>query len=131
MNLRISNADARPIYEQLRQQIRGAILGGELKEGEALPSIRALAKDLRISVITTKRAYDELERDGYIHTVAGKGCYVAPLDSGRVREDCLRRIEEQLQKALELAHSCGISVDELAELLRAMEEEGNENGKCD
>ena len=101
-----------------------------MKEGEALPSIRALAKDLRISVITTKRAYDELERDGYIHTVAGKGCYVAPLDSGRVREDCLCRIEEQLQKALELAHSCGVSVDELAEMLHAMEE-GNEDGKCD
>ena len=131
MDIRISNADARPIYEQLRQQIRQSILSGELREGEALPSIRALAKDLRISVITTKRAYDELERDGYIHTVAGKGCYVAPLDSGRVREDCLRRIEEQMRQALELAHSCGISVDELAELLRAMEEEGNENGKCD
>lgn len=131
MNLRISNADARPIYEQLRQQIRGVILGGELKEGEALPSIRALAKDLRISVITTKRAYDELERDGYIHTVAGKGCFVAPLDSALVREDGLRRIEAQMREMLELAHSCGISVDELAELLRAMEEEGNENGKCD
>ena len=130
MDIRISNADARPIYEQLRQQIRKAILSGELREGEALPSIRALAKDLRISVITTKRAYDELERDGYIHTVAGKGCYVAPLDSALVREDCLRRIEEQMRQALELAHSCGVSVDELAEMLRAMEE-GNENGKCD
>ena len=130
MDIRISNADARPIYEQLRQQIRKAILSGELREGEALPSIRALAKDLRISVITTKRAYDELERDGYIHTVAGKGCYVAPLDSALVREDCLRRIEEQMRRALELAHSCGVSVDELAEMLRAMEE-GNENGKCD
>ena len=130
MDIRISNADARPIYEQLRQQIRKSILSGELKEGEALPSIRALAKDLRISVITTKRAYDELERDGYIHTVAGKGCYVAPLDSALVREDCLHRIEEQMRQALELAHSCGVSVDELAEMLRAMEE-GNENGKCD
>ena len=130
MDIRISNADSRPIYEQVSQQIRQAILSGALQEGELLPSIRALAKDLRISVITTKRAYDELERDGYIHTVAGKGCYVAPLDSGRVREDCLCRIEEQLQKALELAHSCGVSVDELAEMLHAMEE-GNEDGKCD
>ena len=130
MDIRISNADARPIYEQLRQQIRRAILNGELREGEALPSIRTLAKDLRISVITTKRAYDELERDGYIHTVAGKGCYVAPLDSARMREECLLRIEEQMQKVLELAHSCGISADELAEMLRAMEE-GNEYGKCD
>lgn len=130
MDIRISNADARPIYEQLRQQIRKSILSGELKEGEALPSIRALAKDLRISVITTKRAYDELERDGYIHTVAGKGCYVATLDSALVREDCLCRIEEHLRQALELAHSCGISADELAEMLHAMEE-GNEHGKCD
>lgn len=130
MDIRISNADARPIYEQLRQQIRKSILSGELKEGEALPSIRTLAKDLRISVITTKRAYDELERDGYIHTVAGKGCYVASLDSALVREDCLCRIEEQLRQALELAHSCGVSVDELAEMLHAMEE-GNEDGKCD
>ena len=129
MDIRISNADARPIYEQLRQQIRKSILGGELKEGEALPSIRALAKDLRISVITTKRAYDELERDGYIHTVAGKGCYVAPLDSALVREDGLRRIEDLMRQALELAHSCGVSADELAEMLRAMEEDGNENGK--
>ena len=129
MDIRISNADARPIYEQLRQQIRKSILSGELKEGEALPSIRTLAKDLRISVITTKRAYDELERDGYIHTVAGKGCYVAPLDSALVREDGLRRIEDLMRQALELAHSCGVSADELAEMLRAMEEDGNENGK--
>ena len=131
MDIRISNADARPIYEQLRQQIRKSILSGELKEGEALPSIRTLAKDLRISVITTKRAYDELERDGYIHTVAGKGCYVAPLDSGRVREDGLRRIEEQLKQALELAHSCGVSTEELVEMLRTIEEEEKEDGKCD
>lgn len=131
MDIRISNADARPIYEQLRQQIRKSILSGELKEGEALPSIRALAKDLRISVITTKRAYDELERDGYIHTVAGKGCYVALLDSGRVREDGLRRIEEQLKQALELAHSCGVSTEELVEMLRTIEEEEREDGKCD
>ena len=130
MDIRISNADPRPIYEQVCQQIKQAILSGALREGDALPSIRALAKDLRISVITTRRAYEELERDGYVHTVAGKGCYVAPLDSGRVREDCLCRIEEQLQKALELAHSCGVSVDELAEMLHAMEE-GNEDGKCD
>lgn len=122
MNIRISNADARPIYEQLRQQIRKAILSGELREGEALPSIRALAKDLRISVITTKRAYDELERDGYIHSVAGKGSYVAPLDSGIVREECLQRIESQMRDMLELAKTCGIATDELVEMLRAMDE---------
>lgn len=130
MTILIDNRSGVPIYDQIFTQIKNQILSGALSENEALPSIRSLAKDLRISVITTKRAYDELERDGYIHTVAGKGCYVAPLDSGRVREDCLCRIEEQLQKALELAHSCGVSVDELAEMLHAMEE-GNEDGKCD
>ncbi len=122
MNIRISNADARPIYEQLRQQIRKAILSGELREGEALPSIRALAKDLRISVITTKRAYDELERDGCIHSVAGKGSYVAPLDSGLVREECLQRIESQMRDMLELAKTCAITTDELVEMLRAVDE---------
>ena len=130
MELVISNASNLPIYEQIVEGIKRHISSGELREGDMLPSIRALAKDLRISVITTKRAYDELERDGYIHTVAGKGCFVAPLDSALVREDGLRRIEAQMREMLELAHSCGISVDELAELLRAMEEEGNENGKC-
>lgn len=124
MNIRISNADPRPIYEQLRQQIRRAILGGELKVGEALPSIRALAKDLRISVITTKRAYDELEQDGYIHTVAGKGCYVAPLDSSAVREDALRRIEAQMLEMLELSQSCGVTTDELIGMLRTLDEGG-------
>ena len=92
LNLIISNASGKPIYEQIYTQVKNCIISGELSPGDALPSIRALAKDLRISVITTKRAYDELERDGYIHTVAGKGCYVAPLDSALVREDCLRRI---------------------------------------
>ena len=130
MTILIDNRSGVPIYDQIFTQIKNQILSGALAENEALPSIRSLAKDLRISVITTKRAYDELERDGYIHTVAGKGCYVAPLDSGRVREDCLRRIEEQMRKALELAHSCGVSTEELVEMLRAMEEE-NENGKCD
>ena len=130
MEIYISNAGNKPIYAQITEQIEAKILSGELREGEMLPSIRLLAKELQISVITTKRAYDELERDGYIHTVAGKGCYVAPLDSALVREDGLRRIEAQMREMLELAHSCGISVDELAELLRAMEEEGNENGKC-
>ena len=92
MDIRISNADARPIYEQLRQQIRKSILSGELKEGEALPSIRALAKDLRISVITTKRAYDELEASGFIFTVPGKGSFVAARDTELIREEHLRQI---------------------------------------
>lgn len=127
MDICISNADSRPIYEQVSQQIRQAILSGELTEGELLPSIRNLAKDLRISVITTKRAYEELERDGYVHSVAGKGFYVAPKDGVRVREDCLRRIEQQMRTILREARVCGIGAEELKEIicvLEAEEEEG-------
>ena len=124
MDIRISNADPRPIYAQVCQQIKEAILSGALSEGEALPSIRALAKDLRISVITTKRAYEELERDGYVHTVPGKGCYVAPKDRDVVREDCLRRIEGQMEEMLRLARTCGIATQELIEMLRTLDLEG-------
>ena len=124
MDIRISNADPRPIYEQVEAQIKQAILSGELREGEALPSIRTLAKDLRISVITTKRAYEELERDGYVHSVAGKGFYVAPKDADIVREDCLRRIEAQMEGILHLARVCGVTTDELAEMLRTLDKEG-------
>ena len=123
MDIRISNADSRPIYEQVCQQIKQAILSGALREGDALPSIRALAKDLRISVITTRRAYEELERDGYVHTVAGKGCYVAPKDTSAVREDCLRHIEGQMEKILRLARTCGISARELTDMLQALDGE--------
>ncbi len=123
MDIRISNADPRPIYEQVEAQIKQAILSGELGEGEALPSIRALAKDLRISVITTKRAYEELERDGYVHSVAGKGFYVAPKDRDVVREDCLRRIEGQMEQMLRLARTCGVTADELVEMLRTLDKE--------
>lgn len=124
MDIRISNADPRPIYAQVCQQIKQAILSGELSEGEALPSIRALAKDLRISVITTKRAYEELERDGYVHTVAGKGCYVAPKDREVVREDCLRRIEAHMEEILRLARTCDIGAEELADMLCTLDMEG-------
>lgn len=123
MDIRISNADPRPIYEQVEAQIKQAILAGEMAEGEALPSIRALAKDLRISVITTKRAYEELERDGYVHSVAGKGFYVAPKDRDVVREDCLRRIEGQMEQMLRLARTCGVTADELVEMLRTLDKE--------
>ena len=123
MDIRISNADPRPIYEQVGSQIKQAILSGELSEGEALPSIRSLAKDLRISVITTKRAYEELERDGYVHTVPGKGCYVAPKDRDLIREDCLRRIETQMEEMLHLARTCGIEVSELIDMLTTLDRE--------
>lgn len=125
MNLIISNDSGLPIYEQIVSQIKACILSGELTEGEMLPSIRGLAKDLRISVITTKRAYDELEREGLICTVAGKGCFVAARNPQWVREEMLRRIEEHLQQISQLAAQAGISGEELCDMLCTlrMEEE--------
>jgi len=122
LDIIISNADGVPIYEQIYRQIKGAIVSGALREGDMLPSIRTLAKDLRISVITTKRAYDELEHDGYIYTVAAKGCYVAPKDTELVREDSLRQIEEHMRKICELAGYCGLGSDELCEMLQIIAE---------
>ena len=124
MDIIISNADTRPIYEQIYAQIKDAILAGALKEGDVLPSIRTLAKDLRISVITTKRAYDELERDGFIYTVAGKGCYVAPMDTALVREQQLREIEAHIRKILELARPLSLSQADIFELFSLIAEEG-------
>ena len=123
MNLILSNANGAPIYEQIYTQLKAAILTGELREGEALPSIRQLAKDLRISVITTKRAYDELERDGFIYTVAAKGCYVAPKNTELIREEHLRQLEEHLRAAAKLAALCALSDEELFDLYKTIREE--------
>ena len=112
-----------PIYEQITTQIKQKILSGELAAGETLPSIRALAKDLRISVITTKRAYDELEREGLVCTVAGKGCFVAARNREWIREELLRQIETHLEKVAELAAQADVSGEELCEMLRALREE--------
>ena len=120
MYVTVSNASDRPIYEQIYTQIKAAILRGELREGEALPSIRALAKDLRISVITTKRAYDELEADGFLYTVAGKGCFVAEKDLDLIREQKLKELEDHLDAAAALAAQCGVSPAELVEMLRTL-----------
>lgn len=117
MNIIISNAAGQPIYEQICTQLKQLILSGELKEGEALPSMRVLAKELRISVITTKRAYEELERDGFIVTAAGKGSFVAGMNREVVREEHLRRIEECFGEAVRLAKSAGIPHAELLEML--------------
>lgn len=117
MNIIISNSSSLPIYEQISNQIKNAILSGELKEGESLPSMRLLALELRISVITTKRAYSDLERDGFIETVIGKGSYVASKNIDFLREENLRRIEESLSKAVSLARANGISTAELTEML--------------
>ncbi|MBR5430041.1 MAG: GntR family transcriptional regulator [Firmicutes bacterium] len=123
MDIIISNATNAPIYEQIYQQIKSAILNGTVQEGDLLPSIRALAKDLRISVITTKRAYDELEKDGYIYTMAGKGCFVAEKNTELIREEHLRRIEEHLRAVVELAPAGGLTEAETVELLRFLWEQ--------
>lgn len=123
MEIFISNTGSEPIYQQIYEQIRNAILSGELPVGELLPSIRILAKDLRVSVITTRRAYDELEKNGYIHTVAGKGCYVAPKNTEMVRAEFSRKIEEHLRAVLRLAPSCGLSMEEVAEWIKELQEE--------
>ena len=120
MNVIVSNASDRPIYEQIYLQLKGAILRGELREGDALPSIRALAKDLRISVITTKRAFDDLERDGFIYTVQGKGSFVAAKNGELLREEQLKQIEQKLTEALALARQGGISDAELAEIFQVL-----------
>ena len=118
MNIRIVNAGGKPIYEQIYLQIKGAILRGELSEGDPLPSIRALAKDLRISVITTKRAFDDLERDGFIHSVQGKGSFVAAKNRELLREEHLKQIESHIGEAVRLAKQGGISDEELSEIFR-------------
>ena len=117
MDIIIRNTGDVPIYEQIVRQVKAQVLRGELKEGDALPSMRLLAKDLRISVITTKRAYEELEREGFVSTVPGKGCFVAPQNAELVREDTLRRVEEHLSHAVDAARAGGVTRPELVELL--------------
>lgn len=123
MELIIRNTINQPIYDQICAQIKAQIIAGKLAPGDALPSIRALAKDLKISVITTKRAYDELEADGFLYTVAGKGCFVAEKNLDLVREQQLKELEAHLSSAVELCKSCGVSREELYEMLRILLEE--------
>ena len=120
MNLIISNASKAPIYEQIVGQIRQKIASGEVAPGEMLPSIRQLAKDLRISVITTKRAYDELEHQGLIVTVAGKGCFVAQRNPEWIREDILRQIEDHMQEIARLAGQLGIGGEDLRDMFATL-----------
>ena len=120
MELIIRNTDNQPIYEQICQQIKAQIIAGQLTPGEPLPSIRALAKDLKISVITTKRAYDELEAEGFLYTVAGKGCFVAEKNLDLVREQQLKDLEAHLAAAAELARTCGLAPAELTEMLNIL-----------
>lgn len=117
MNIIISNTDARPIYEQIAEQIKALIISGQLAPETPLPSMRLLAKELRVSLITTKRAYEELERSGYILTAAGRGSFVSHLNTELVREEQLRLIEENLRAAVSRAQLSGIPLDELSQLL--------------
>ena len=117
MDIILSNSSGKPIYEQIADQVREQILSGALSAGDALPSMRVLAKELRISVITTKRAYEELERDGFLDNVPGKGCFVAPQNRELLREAQLRRMEDVLAQAVDEARKGGFSLSELQELL--------------
>ena len=117
MDIILSNSSGKPIYEQIADQVREQILSGALSAGDALPSMRVLAKELRISVITTKRAYEELERDGFLDNVPGKGCFVAPQNRELRREAQLRRVEDVLAQAVDEARKGGFSLSELQELL--------------
>ena len=123
MDIIISNSSGRPIYEQITSQIKGLIMNGTLKPGDPLPSMRLLAKELRISVITTKRAYEDLERDGFITTIVGKGSFVQKADQEFVREERLKAVEGYLQAAVDAARQCGMEEQEAIEILKVLFEE--------
>ena len=123
MHLYIDNKSGTPIYDQIYTQIKNQIISGALCEDEALPSIRNLAKDLRISVITTKRAYDELEREGFIYTVPAKGCFVAPKNIELLREENLKQMEAHLQAMMQLAAVSNVTKEELMEMIQLYMEE--------
>lgn len=120
MDIIISNSSGVPIYEQIEEQIKNQIMAGELSAGEILPSMRVLAKELKISIITTKRAYEDLERDGFIESVMGKGTFVKTINSEIVRENLMFSIEELLEEAVDKAVIGNVSVDELSEMLKLL-----------
>ena len=120
MDIILSNTSGKPIYTQIADQVKEQIMTGVLAPGEALPSMRLLARELRISVITTKRAYEDLERDGFLENVPGKGCFVAPQNRELLREAQLRRVEERLTRAVEEARKGGLSLAELQEMLNIL-----------
>lgn len=123
MDIILTNAGGQPIYDQIVSQIKAQILSGKLKEGDALPSLRTLARDLRISVITTKRAYEELEREGFIVSLTGKGSFVAGANTELIREEHLRRLEDHLREAVSLSHLCGLDLDGLTSILSMLYKE--------
>ena len=122
MNIVISNSGEIPIYERIASQIKSAVIAGEVKPGEPLPSLRFLAKELRVSVISTKRAYEELEREGYIMSVPGKGSFAAEINRELLREEQYKRLEEHLNEAVDAARTAGISLGEMKELLETLYE---------
>ena len=125
MNILIDNKSGAPIYDQIYSQIKSQIISGILQEDEMLPSIRGLAKDLRISFITTKRAYEELEKDGFIYTLPGKGCYVAQKNVELLREEHLKKIEQQIDEIVRLAATCNLNKQDIIEMVNfALEEQG-------
>lgn len=117
MNIFIDNKSGAPIYDQIYSQIKNQIISGALAENEALPSIRGLARDLRISFITTKRAYEELEKEGFIYTLPAKGCYVAPKNVELLREEKLKKIEEYIDEITKLAAACNLSKDDIISMI--------------
>ncbi len=123
MDIVISNSSNEPIYRQIENQIKDMIIQGKLKEGDALPSIRLLAKELRISVITTKRAYDELESDGFIETVQGKGSFVGRQNKDLFREEQLKELEEHLEAALKISDFLKLSTEEVLEMIKILKGE--------
>ena len=123
MQVLIDNHSGAPIYDQIFSQIKAQIISGSLRQDELLPSIRGLARDLRVSFITTKRAYDELEKEGFLYTVPGKGCFVAPRNVELLREENLRKIESHMGEIQKLGLSCGLSRGELVEIFTAFLEE--------
>ena len=123
MNLFIDNRSSAPIYDQIHNQIKDLIISGALMENEPLPSIRTLAKDMRISVVTTKRAYDELEREGFIYTVPAKGCFVAPQNIEILKEQNLKKIEEHILEIKKLASVCKLGKDDIVDMFDILYEQ--------
>ncbi len=123
MDIIITNQSDSPIYEQIKDQVKAQIMSGELKEGDALPSMRLLAKELRISIITTKRAYEDLEREGYIESYTGRGSFVKGINREMVKENVMFEIETLMEEMLDKAEVANLSVDELVERMKLLYEE--------
>lgn len=126
MIILIDNKSGAPIYDQIYSQVKSQIISGALRQDEMLPSIRNLAKDLRISFITTKRAYEELEKEGFIYTVQGKGCFVAPKNIELIREENLKKIESNIDEIVKLAQSCNLTKEDVFGMIEFAMEENNE-----